>query len=130
MLVMIFFFTFCINADAVTLRQLYNELSSLEKSYNASKARANLSQAEMANIKASIASAEAEIKQAQQELHDLFTDYADQDQEDVEEELGQLEEEMAKEATNVLPSINKENLGPMPAEKNKEEEDLSNFLAV
>lgn len=68
MLVMIFFFTFCINADAVTLRQLYNELSSLEKSYNASKARANLSQAEMANIKASIASAEAEIKQAQQEI--------------------------------------------------------------
>ena len=70
------------------------------------------------------------IKQDQEELNDFFKDYADQDQEDVEEELGQLEEEMAKEATNVLPSINKENLGPMPAEKNKEEEDLSNFLAV
>ena len=71
-----------------------------------------------------------DMKATQDELNDFFKDYADQDQEDVEEELGQLEEEMAKEATNVLPSINKENLGPMPAEKNKEEEDLSNFLAV
>ena len=70
------------------------------------------------------------IKADQEELNDFFKDYADQDQEDVEEELGKLEEEMANEATHVLPNINKENLGPMPAEKNKEEEDLSNFLAV
>lgn len=64
----LFFFGFSHDVHAVTLRQLYNELSSLEKSYNAAKAKANLSQAEMANIKASIASAEAEIKRAQQEI--------------------------------------------------------------
>ena len=67
-LIGIAFFYRSVNVEAVTLRQLYNELSSLEKSYNAAKAKANLSQAEMANIKASIASAEAEIKQAQQEI--------------------------------------------------------------
>lgn len=62
------FFVNSFHVDAVTLRQLYNELASLEKSYNAAKSRANLSQAEMNNIKASIASAEAEIKKAQQEI--------------------------------------------------------------
>ena len=66
--IVICFFMCCFRVDAVTLRQLYNELSSLEKSYNAAKAKANLSQAEMNNIKASIASAEAEIKKAQQEI--------------------------------------------------------------
>ena len=69
------------------------------------------------------------IKADQEELNDFFKDYADQDQEDVEEELGKLEEEMANEATHVLPNANIADLGPMPAEKNKEEENLTNFLA-
>ena len=71
-----------------------------------------------------------DIKADQAELNDFFKDYADQDQEDVEEDLAKLEEEMANEDTGAIPSINKESLEPLPAEKNKEEEDLSNFLAV
>jgi DNA-binding FrmR family transcriptional regulator len=70
------------------------------------------------------------IKADQEELNDFFKDYADQEQEGVDEELEQLEEQMAKEEAGAMPEINKENLGPVPAEKNKEEEDLSNFLAV
>ena len=54
--------------DALTLRQLYNELSQLEKDYNNAKNKANMSQAELKNIQTSIANAEAEIKNAQQEI--------------------------------------------------------------
>ena len=54
--------------EAKTLRQLYNELSTLEKNYNAAKSRVSMSQAELRNIKASIASAEAEIKSSQQQI--------------------------------------------------------------
>ena len=71
-----------------------------------------------------------EMKAGQEELNDFFKDYADQDQEGVDDELEQLQEEMAKEEVGAMPNINTENLGPVPAEKNKEEEDLSNFLAV
>ena len=81
-------FTKTINVNAVTLRQLYNELASLEKSYNAAKNRANLSQAEMNNIKASIASAEAEIKKAQQEIID-----AENEIQKSEKEIEQKKEE-------------------------------------
>ena len=70
------------------------------------------------------------IKADQEELNDFFKDYADQEQEGVDEELEQLEEQMAKEEAGAMPVSNKENLGPVPVEKNKEEEDLSNFLAV
>ena len=70
------------------------------------------------------------IKADQEELNDFFKDYADQEQEGVDEELEQLEEQMAKEEAGAMPEFNKENLGPVQAEKNKEEEDLSNFLAV
>ena len=68
LIIVSYFFCNCYEANALTLRQLYNELSSLEKNYNAAKNKANLSQAEMNKIKASIASAEAEIKKAQQEI--------------------------------------------------------------
>lgn len=61
-------FSFHIEVQAITLRQLYNELSALEKSYNAAKSKANMSQAELNNIKASIANTEAEIKRAQEEI--------------------------------------------------------------
>ena len=71
-----------------------------------------------------------EIKAGQDELNDFFKDYADQDQEGVDEELEQLEEDMAKEEAGAMPISNKENLGPVPAEKNNEEADLNAFLAV
>lgn len=65
----IFIYFSCIDGvDALTLRQAYNELASLEKSYNAAQSRAQMSQAELKNIQASIASAEAEIKRAQQDI--------------------------------------------------------------
>ncbi len=42
-----------------------------------------------------------------------------------------FEEEMAKEDFGVIPVSNKENLGPLPAEKvnNNEEADLNAFLS-
>ena len=62
------FFVCSSDAYALTLRQAYNELAALEKSYNAAKSKASMSQAEMRNIQASIANTEAEIKQAQQDI--------------------------------------------------------------
>ena len=56
------------SVKATTLGDLYNDLSALEKSYNASKTKANLSQVELNNIKASIASTEAEIVQTQRNI--------------------------------------------------------------
>ena len=70
-----------------------------------------------------------EIKAGQEEMNDFFKDYANENQEDVEEELDKLEEEMAKEDAGAMPVVHKENLEPMPAEKN-EEADLNAFLAV
>jgi len=70
-----------------------------------------------------------EIKAGQEEMNDFFKDYANENQEDVEEELDKLEEEMAKEDAGAMPVVHKENLQPMPAEKN-EEADLNAFLAV
>ena len=90
--VFIFSFLFCINADAKTLRELYNELSQLEKSYNAAQSKSNLSKAELANIKTSIASAEAEIQKAQQEII--------QAENEIKE--SELEIEKKKEETNQM----------------------------
>ena len=67
-IIVLSFFTSSIKANAMTLRQAYNELATLEKNYNAAQNRANLSQAELKRLKASIASTEAEIKQAQQDI--------------------------------------------------------------
>ncbi len=67
-LINILFFVNCKEPSALTLRQLQNELAQLEKSYNAAKNKANLSQTELKNIQASIASTESEIKSAQQEI--------------------------------------------------------------
>ena len=71
-----------------------------------------------------------EIKAGQEELNDFFKDYADQEQEGVDEELEQLQEQMAKEEIGAMPSANVEHLGPVPAQKNKEEEDLNKFLEL
>ena len=68
------------------------------------------------------------IKADQEELNDFFKDYGDQNMEDVDEELDKLEEEMAKEDAGAMPVQNKENLGPVPAETNKEEAELADFI--
>ena len=70
------------------------------------------------------------IKADQEELNDFFKDYGEQNTEDIDEELDKLEEEMAKEDAGAMPVQNKENLGPVPAEKNNEEADLDQYLAV
>lgn len=68
-LVLIFsFFMMCSNVSATTLRDLYNDLDSLEKSYAAAQKKASMTQAEMNNVKAIIASTEAEIMRAQNEI--------------------------------------------------------------
>ena len=71
-----------------------------------------------------------DVKADQEELNNFFKDYADENQEDVDEELEQLEEQMAKEDSGALPMANKEVLNAPEQVKNKEEDDLSNFLAV
>ena len=71
-----------------------------------------------------------DVKADQEELNNFFKDYADENQEDVDEELEQLEEQMAKEDSGALPMANKEILNAPEKVKNKEEDDLSNFLAV
>ena len=71
-----------------------------------------------------------EVKADQEELNNFFKDYADENQEDVDEELEQLEQQMAEEDTGALPMANKEQLNQVAAQKNNEEEDLNNFLAV
>ena len=71
-----------------------------------------------------------EVKADQEELNNFFKDYATDNVEDVEEELEGLEEEIAKEASGALPTANTEQLNPVEKVGNKEEDDLSNFLAV
>ena len=70
-----------------------------------------------------------DLKANQDELNDFFKEYGEQDQEGVDEELDELEKEMANEDVGAMPVSNKENLGPVPAEKDKEEADLNAFLA-
>lgn len=65
--VMVFFLA-CPRVDATTLQDLYNDLSALEKSYNAAKQKANMTQRELSNLRASIYSTENEIKQAQADI--------------------------------------------------------------
>lgn len=62
------FFIFNNNVKAVTLRDLYNDLNALEKSYNEAKRQSNLTEAEMNRVKANIANTEKEIKQAQEDI--------------------------------------------------------------
>ncbi len=70
------FFLVCPNVRATTLRDLYNELNSLEKSYEAAQKKANMTQAELNNVRASIASTEAEIKRAQNDIIQAEKDIA------------------------------------------------------
>ena len=69
-----------------------------------------------------------DLKANQDEINDFFKEYGEQNTEDVDEELDKLEEEMANEEVGAMPVSNQEKLGPVPAEKNKEEDDLNAFL--
>lgn len=76
LLSLISFFILCNGVKATTLRDLYNDLSALEKSYAAAQKKKNLTQAEMNNVRASIASTEAEIRQAQSDITQAEKDIA------------------------------------------------------
>ena len=57
-----------INVNAKTISDMDNELAQLQKSYNAAKNKANMTQAELNKVKANISSTEAEIKNTQSEI--------------------------------------------------------------
>ena len=57
-----------INVNAKTISDMDNELAQLQKSYNAAKNKANMTQAELNKVKANISSTEAEIKNTQNEI--------------------------------------------------------------
>ena len=63
----------------------------------------------------------------QEESNEFFKEY---DQEDIEEEMRKLEEEIALQETQALSGIKAEPIGLVPDDKNKEEDDISQFLAV
>ena len=86
------FFISVLNVNAVTLRQLYNDLDKLESNYSAAKKKASMSQAELNKLRASIANTEAEIKNTQNEIIKA------------ENEIKKSEEEIAKkkEETNQM----------------------------
>lgn len=86
------FFLMSNNVKATTLRDLYNELSTLQSNYNAAQKKANLTQAELNKVKASISSTEAEIKQAQADIIQAEKDI-EQSEKDIEtkkEETNQM----------------------------------------
>lgn len=91
-LFLIVFFGLCNDVNATTLRDLYNDLSSLEKSYNAAQKKANMTKEEMNNVKASIASTEAEIRQAQNDITQAENDIikSEKDIEKKKEETNQM----------------------------------------
>ena len=88
LVIVVSFFLWCSEVSATTLRDLYNDLSSLEKSYEAAQNKSNMTQAELSKVKASIASTEAEIKQAQQDIVQ-----AEADIQTSEEEIAKKKEE-------------------------------------
>lgn len=86
------FFIFSCNVNATTLKDLYNELNSLEKAYKQIQDKKTLSQKEMSNLNASIISTEAEITTAQREIVQAQTDI----------ENSEKEIETKKEETNQM----------------------------
>ena len=66
---------------ATTLQDLYNDMAALEKSYNAAKNKAAMTEAELKNVKANIASIEAQIKNTQQEITQAEKDIVSSEQE-------------------------------------------------
>lgn len=93
LLIVVFSFFISVNrVDALTLRDLYAELNTLEKNYAAAQNKANMSQAEMNRVKASIANTEAEIKQAQDEITQAEADIvkSEKEIEEKKEETNQM----------------------------------------
>lgn len=68
LLILVLFFCSCHVVDATTLQDLYNDVSSLEKSYNAAKNKAAMTEAELRNVRATISNIESQIKITQQEI--------------------------------------------------------------
>lgn len=62
------FFVIGSEVKATTLQDLYNDMAALEKSYNAAKEKAAMTEAELNNVKAHIYSIESQIKTTQQEI--------------------------------------------------------------
>lgn len=91
-IIIISFFIFTNNVNATTLRDLYNDLNALEKSYNDAKNQANMSQAEMNRVKANIANTEKEIKNAQAEITQAEKDIikSEEEIEEKKEETNQM----------------------------------------
>ena len=68
-----------------------------------------------------------DLKVDQEELNDFFKDYANEEEnEGVNDILDEMEEEIGKSAESSLPMASLEKL----EQKNKEEEDLANFLCI
>lgn len=86
------FFIFTSRVNATTLRDLNNELATLEKNYQAAQNKANMSQAEMNRVKASIANTEQEIKQAQNDITQAENDIvkSEKEIEEKKEETNQM----------------------------------------
>ena len=78
--------------NATTLRDLYNDLSSLESSYNEAKEKANISAQELESVRASISTTEAEIEQAQEDIVKAEEDIVVSEQkiEDKKDETNQM----------------------------------------
>lgn len=75
-IVLIFSF-FGVNSNevrALTLNDLYNDLSALESNYAAAQKKSNMTRQELANLKASIVSAEGEIRKAQNDIVEAEND--------------------------------------------------------
>ena len=67
-IVAVFSFFICTEVKALTLNDLYKDLSTLEASYKAAQKKANMTKQELNNLRASIVSTEAEIKRAQNDI--------------------------------------------------------------
>ena len=69
-----------------------------------------------------------DIKDDQEEISNFFKDYNEDFLEDIEEELEYLEKEMALNDIGTLPQASKEKLQKIEKVKNKEEDDLNDFI--
>lgn len=92
LIILFSFFMFTSGVKAVTLRDLYNDLNTLEKSYNAAQNKANMTQAEMNRVKANIANTEQEIKKAQADITQAEKDIvaSEKEIEEKKEETNQM----------------------------------------
>ena len=81
-----------INVNAKTINDMENELAQLQKSYNAAKNKANMTQAELNKVKANIASTEAEIKNTQNEMIKAENDIQESEKsiEEKKEQINQM----------------------------------------